>query len=102
MSKKIVTVIDVTIIVTREAKEATVIMTGKEEIVIVLTVKPSHIMWMKSIVALTSSPRATVAVALQAAAALVFTLTQMKSSKVTIIIVWTNPTWITRCMLARI
>eukprot|EP00957_Ditylum_brightwellii_P038923 2941088-Ditylum_brightwellii.AAC.1 len=44
MQIKIVTVIDVTIIVTREAKEATVVMTGKKEITIVLVTKASHTM----------------------------------------------------------
>eukprot|EP00957_Ditylum_brightwellii_P001068 84660-Ditylum_brightwellii.AAC.1 len=36
MQTKIVRVIDVTIIVTRETKEATVVMTGKKEIAIML------------------------------------------------------------------
>eukprot|EP00957_Ditylum_brightwellii_P006724 510744-Ditylum_brightwellii.AAC.1 len=43
-------------------------MTDKEEIAIVLTVKASHIMQRKNIVAPAPNPRVTVAVALQAAA----------------------------------
>eukprot|EP00957_Ditylum_brightwellii_P205858 15345754-Ditylum_brightwellii.AAC.1 len=43
MQTEIITVIDVTIIVTREAKEATVMMTGKKEIAIVLVTKASCI-----------------------------------------------------------
>eukprot|EP00957_Ditylum_brightwellii_P171096 13024542-Ditylum_brightwellii.AAC.1 len=39
MQTKIVTMIDVTIIVIREAKEATVMMTGKKKIAIVLVTK---------------------------------------------------------------
>eukprot|EP00957_Ditylum_brightwellii_P004319 327775-Ditylum_brightwellii.AAC.1 len=57
-----VTLIDVTIIVTRETKEAAVVMTGKEEIVILLVIKASHTMWRKSIVALAPDPRVAVAV----------------------------------------
>eukprot|EP00957_Ditylum_brightwellii_P185165 14100839-Ditylum_brightwellii.AAC.1 len=52
MQTKIVTVIDVTIILTREAEETTVVMTGKKEITIVLVTKASHTMWRKSVVAL--------------------------------------------------
>eukprot|EP00957_Ditylum_brightwellii_P162661 12386561-Ditylum_brightwellii.AAC.1 len=84
MPTNIITVIDVTIIMTREAKEATVVMTGKKEIVIVLVTKASHIMWRKSAVALAPdlSVAAAVAVTLQtaasfqAAAALVLVLCQ--------------------------
>ena len=44
MPTNIVTAIDVIIIMTRDAKEATSVMIGKEEIAIVLAVKASHIM----------------------------------------------------------
>eukprot|EP00957_Ditylum_brightwellii_P165971 12636528-Ditylum_brightwellii.AAC.1 len=47
MPTKIITVIDVSIILTREIKEATVVMTGKKEITIVLVTKASHIKWRK-------------------------------------------------------
>eukprot|EP00957_Ditylum_brightwellii_P123811 9437827-Ditylum_brightwellii.AAC.1 len=99
MPSKIITLIHVTIIVTREAKEVMVMMTGKEEIIIVLTVKVSHIMWRESVVTLAPNPRTALAVALQiatafqAAAALVLALTQIKASKVMIITMWTDPTW---------
>eukprot|EP00957_Ditylum_brightwellii_P069910 5309023-Ditylum_brightwellii.AAC.1 len=52
MQTKIVTVIDMTIIMTREAKEATVVMIGKKEIAIVPVTKASHTTWRKSAVAL--------------------------------------------------
>eukprot|EP00957_Ditylum_brightwellii_P029954 2267158-Ditylum_brightwellii.AAC.1 len=70
ISIKLVTLIDLTIIVTREAEEATVVMTGKKEIGIVLETKASQTMWRKSAVALAPDLRvaAAVAVALQAAA----------------------------------
>eukprot|EP00957_Ditylum_brightwellii_P039169 2962344-Ditylum_brightwellii.AAC.1 len=57
MPTKIVTVIDMTIIVMREAKEATFMMIGKKEIVIVLLTKASHIMLRKSVVALAPNLR---------------------------------------------
>eukprot|EP00957_Ditylum_brightwellii_P009287 702834-Ditylum_brightwellii.AAC.1 len=57
MQTQIVTVIDTTIIVTREAEEAIVVMTGKKEIAIVLVTKASHTMWRKSAVALTPDLR---------------------------------------------
>eukprot|EP00957_Ditylum_brightwellii_P184050 14019984-Ditylum_brightwellii.AAC.1 len=71
MQTKIVTAIDMTIIVTREAKEATVVMKGKKEIVIVLVAKASHTTWRKNAVALSPDLRVAAAVtaALQAAAA---------------------------------
>eukprot|EP00957_Ditylum_brightwellii_P085260 6484244-Ditylum_brightwellii.AAC.1 len=48
MKTKTVTVLDVTTIVTKEAKDATAMMTGKEEITIVLLIKASHITWRKT------------------------------------------------------
>eukprot|EP00957_Ditylum_brightwellii_P088001 6702405-Ditylum_brightwellii.AAC.1 len=70
MPTKMVTVIDMTIM-TRDAKETTVMMTGKKEIAIVLVTTASHIMWRKSTVALAPNLRATaaIAVALQVPAA---------------------------------
>eukprot|EP00957_Ditylum_brightwellii_P111541 8507832-Ditylum_brightwellii.AAC.2 len=59
---KIITAIDMAIIVTRKAKEVTVTMTGKEKINIVLTIKASHIMWRKSMVSLAPNPRVAVGV----------------------------------------
>eukprot|EP00957_Ditylum_brightwellii_P020834 1571136-Ditylum_brightwellii.AAC.1 len=81
MQTKIVTVIDVTVIMIREAKEATVVMTGKKEITIVLVTKASHTMWRKSAVTLAPNLRVAAAVAavLQATAALV--LCQTTASK---------------------
>eukprot|EP00957_Ditylum_brightwellii_P207080 15351387-Ditylum_brightwellii.AAC.2 len=70
MPTTIFTVIDMTITMTREAKEATVMMTSKEGIAIVMAVKASHSMWRKSIVALALDPRAAVAVTFQVAATL--------------------------------
>eukprot|EP00957_Ditylum_brightwellii_P195342 14883595-Ditylum_brightwellii.AAC.1 len=69
MSTKIVTVIDMTIIMTRGDEEATVLMTGKKEITIVLVTKASHTMWRKIAVIITPDLRvtATAAVAFQAA-----------------------------------
>eukprot|EP00957_Ditylum_brightwellii_P151728 11554199-Ditylum_brightwellii.AAC.2 len=66
-----VTVIDVTIIMTRKAKETTVRMTSEKEFAIVLIIKASHIMWRQSAITLNPNLKivATVAVALQAAAA---------------------------------
>eukprot|EP00957_Ditylum_brightwellii_P202437 15330174-Ditylum_brightwellii.AAC.1 len=101
MQAKIVTVIDTTIIVTREAKEATVVMTGKKEITIVLVTKASHTMWRKSVVALAPNLRvaATVTVTLQAAAnfqatvALILVLCQTTASKVMTITMRRTPTW---------
>eukprot|EP00957_Ditylum_brightwellii_P099573 7584780-Ditylum_brightwellii.AAC.1 len=84
MPTKIIAAIDATIIITKEAKEVAVVMTGKEEIVIILAIKASHIMQREIIVALVPNPRVAVAVALQAAAifqaaaALVLALCQIK------------------------
>eukprot|EP00957_Ditylum_brightwellii_P006582 499189-Ditylum_brightwellii.AAC.1 len=61
MQTKIVIVTDMTIIVAREAKEATVVMTGKKEIAIMLVTKASHTTWRKSAVALTPNLRVTAA-----------------------------------------
>eukprot|EP00957_Ditylum_brightwellii_P161935 12329514-Ditylum_brightwellii.AAC.1 len=96
MPTKTVTVIDVTIIMTREAKEATVVMTDKKEIVIMLVTNVSHIMWRKSAIALAPALRvvAAVAVALQATAALVLVLCQMTAREVMKITMWRAPTWI--------
>eukprot|EP00957_Ditylum_brightwellii_P039086 2954547-Ditylum_brightwellii.AAC.1 len=91
--------IDMTIIMTREAKEATVMMTSKKEIAIMLAIKASHTMWTKGIVTLVPNPRVAVAAALQvtatfqAADALVLALIQMKISVVKIITMWRNSTW---------
>eukprot|EP00957_Ditylum_brightwellii_P100848 7685988-Ditylum_brightwellii.AAC.1 len=90
MQTEIVTVIDVTIIVTREAEEATVVMTGKKEIAILLVTKASCTMWRKSAVALSPDLKVAAAVAaalqataaFQAVAALVLVLCQMTTSKV--------------------
>eukprot|EP00957_Ditylum_brightwellii_P104661 7975664-Ditylum_brightwellii.AAC.2 len=90
MSTKIITSIDLTIIVIREAKEVTIMMTGKEEVAIVLAIKVKHIMWRKHVTALALAPRVAVIVtaALQAAAvfqtdfAFALALAQMKASKV--------------------
>eukprot|EP00957_Ditylum_brightwellii_P076804 5838366-Ditylum_brightwellii.AAC.1 len=90
-----------TIIVTREAKEATVMMTVKKEITIMLVTKASQIMWRKSTVALAPDLRvaATIAVALQTAAsfqavaALVLILCQTTAKKVMTITMWRTPTW---------
>eukprot|EP00957_Ditylum_brightwellii_P007517 568498-Ditylum_brightwellii.AAC.1 len=68
-----------TIIVTREAKEATVVMTGEKEIAIVLVTKTSRIMRRRSTVAL--APNLSVTATLQAAAALVLILCQTTASK---------------------
>eukprot|EP00957_Ditylum_brightwellii_P194489 14813309-Ditylum_brightwellii.AAC.1 len=57
MPTQIVTVMDVTIIMTREANEDTVVMAGGKEITIVLVIKNSHIMWRKIEVALAPNPR---------------------------------------------
>eukprot|EP00957_Ditylum_brightwellii_P114438 8724640-Ditylum_brightwellii.AAC.1 len=89
MQTNIVTVIDVTIIVTRETKEATVMITGKKKISIVLVTKASHTMWRKSAVAPAPNLRVTAAVkaalqaaaAFQAAATLVLVLCQIPASK---------------------
>eukprot|EP00957_Ditylum_brightwellii_P044667 3386485-Ditylum_brightwellii.AAC.1 len=101
MQTKIVMVIDVTIIVIREAKEVTVVITGKKEIAIVLITKASHTMWRKSAVALAPNLRvvATVTAALQAAAtfqataALVLVFYQTTASKVMTTTMWRTPTW---------
>eukprot|EP00957_Ditylum_brightwellii_P064029 4857200-Ditylum_brightwellii.AAC.1 len=95
METKIVTVIDVIIIMTREAKDATVMMTGKKEIAIVLVTKASHITWRKSAVALAPNLRVavTVAAALQAASALVLVLCQITASKVMTTTMYRIPTW---------
>eukprot|EP00957_Ditylum_brightwellii_P170958 13012851-Ditylum_brightwellii.AAC.1 len=101
MSTKNVTVKGMTIIVTREAKEATMAMTGKKHITIVLGTKTSHTMWRKSTVALAPNIRVadTIVVALQAAAtfqaaaALVLVLCQITASKVMLITMWRIPTW---------
>eukprot|EP00957_Ditylum_brightwellii_P052258 3963568-Ditylum_brightwellii.AAC.1 len=63
MQTKIITVIDVTTIVTREVKEATVVMTGEKEIDIMLVTKASHTTWRKSAVALAPNLRVAAAVA---------------------------------------
>eukprot|EP00957_Ditylum_brightwellii_P130116 9924746-Ditylum_brightwellii.AAC.1 len=89
MPTKIVTVIDVTIIMIREAKEATVVMTGEKEIAIVLVTKTSHIMWRKSTVALAPDLKVSAAIAatiqatadFQAAAAPVLALCQTTASE---------------------
>eukprot|EP00957_Ditylum_brightwellii_P002480 190270-Ditylum_brightwellii.AAC.1 len=86
MPTKIVIVIDMTTIVTRKAKEATVVMAGKKEITIMLVIKASHTIWRKSVVVLAPNLRvtATVAAALQAtvafqaAATPIFTLCQTR------------------------
>eukprot|EP00957_Ditylum_brightwellii_P173834 13234091-Ditylum_brightwellii.AAC.1 len=80
---------------TREAKEATVVMTGKKEIAIVLVIKASHTMWRKSAVTLAPNLRvaATVAAAFQAAAALVLVLCQTIASKVMITTMWRIQAW---------
>eukprot|EP00957_Ditylum_brightwellii_P164119 12495833-Ditylum_brightwellii.AAC.1 len=101
MPTKIVTVIDVTIIVTREANEATAVMIGEKEIAIGLITKASHTMWRKSTVTLAPDLRVavTVAVALQAAAAFQGTaalnliLCQTTTSKVMAITMWRTPAW---------
>eukprot|EP00957_Ditylum_brightwellii_P003416 258830-Ditylum_brightwellii.AAC.1 len=101
MPIKIVTVIDVTIIMTREAKEATVVMRGKKEIAIVLVTKASHIIWRKSAVTLAPALRvvAAAAVALQATAAfqataaLIIVLCQMTAREVMKITMWRSPIW---------
>eukprot|EP00957_Ditylum_brightwellii_P133097 10148634-Ditylum_brightwellii.AAC.1 len=89
MQTEIVTVINVSIIMTREAVEATVVITGKKEIDIVLVTKASCIMWRKSAVALAPDLRVAAAVTaalqtaatFQATAALVLVLCQMTASK---------------------
>eukprot|EP00957_Ditylum_brightwellii_P092000 7003984-Ditylum_brightwellii.AAC.1 len=63
MQTKIVTVIGMTIIMTREAKEAIVVMTGKKEISIVLVTKASYTIWGESAVAFTPNLRVAAAVA---------------------------------------
>eukprot|EP00957_Ditylum_brightwellii_P058521 4437484-Ditylum_brightwellii.AAC.1 len=86
---------------TREAKEATVMMTGKKEISIMLITKASHTMWRKSTVALAPNLRVAVTVAFQAAATfqaaaalvLVFALCQITASKVMTITMLRTPTW---------
>eukprot|EP00957_Ditylum_brightwellii_P077733 5906670-Ditylum_brightwellii.AAC.1 len=89
MQTKIITVIDMTIIVIREVNEATIMMISKKEIAIILVTKTSHTMWRKSTVALAPNLRVAAAVAaalqaadaLQAAAVLVLVLCQMTASK---------------------
>eukprot|EP00957_Ditylum_brightwellii_P027652 2090401-Ditylum_brightwellii.AAC.1 len=89
MQTEYVTVIDVAVIVTSEAKEATVVMTDEKEIAIMWVTKASSTMWKKSAVALAPDLRvaAVVAAALQATAAfqaaatLVLVLCQMTASK---------------------
>eukprot|EP00957_Ditylum_brightwellii_P104402 7951423-Ditylum_brightwellii.AAC.1 len=61
---------------TKEVEEATVMITGKKEISIVLVTRASHIMWRRSTVALTLALNLRVAAAFQAAAALVLVLCQ--------------------------
>eukprot|EP00957_Ditylum_brightwellii_P108153 8251161-Ditylum_brightwellii.AAC.1 len=63
MITKVITVIYMTVILTREAKEATVMMTGKKEISVVLVTNASHTMWRKSAVALAPNLRVAVTVA---------------------------------------
>eukprot|EP00957_Ditylum_brightwellii_P009682 729598-Ditylum_brightwellii.AAC.1 len=66
---------------TKEVEEATVVMIGKKEIVIVLVTRASHIMWKKSTVALALALRVAAALpaaaAFQAASALVLALCQV-------------------------
>eukprot|EP00957_Ditylum_brightwellii_P061775 4687803-Ditylum_brightwellii.AAC.1 len=83
------------IIVTREAKKATVMMTGKREITIVLVTKASHTTWRKSAVALAPNLRVAVAVAaaFKVAAALVLVLCQTTASEVMTTTMWRTPTW---------
>eukprot|EP00957_Ditylum_brightwellii_P160532 12220710-Ditylum_brightwellii.AAC.1 len=78
MQTKTVTVIDVTIIVTKKAKEAAVMMTGKKEITIVLV---------------TLVPNLRAVAALQAATAPVLVLCQTTASKVTTTTMWMTLTW---------
>eukprot|EP00957_Ditylum_brightwellii_P010890 825194-Ditylum_brightwellii.AAC.1 len=99
---KIITVIDVTIIVTRKAKEATVMMTGKKEIAIVLITKASHTMWRKSTGALAPDLRVTAKVVVTPQATVAFqcscscscfALCQTTASEVMTITMWRTPTW---------
>eukprot|EP00957_Ditylum_brightwellii_P206568 15349035-Ditylum_brightwellii.AAC.1 len=57
MQTKFITVIGMTIIVTREAKEVAVAMTGKKEIAIMLVTKASCTIWRKSTVDLAPNLR---------------------------------------------
>eukprot|EP00957_Ditylum_brightwellii_P135930 10367544-Ditylum_brightwellii.AAC.1 len=80
MSANLVTLTSMSIIMTKEIEEATVVMIGKKEITIVLATRASHIMWKRSTVALAPNPRVAAALpaaaAFQATAALVLVLCQ--------------------------
>eukprot|EP00957_Ditylum_brightwellii_P171018 13018667-Ditylum_brightwellii.AAC.1 len=95
MQTQIVTVIDVTIIVTKEVEEATVMMTGKKEIAIMLVTKASYTTWRKSAVTLAPNLRAIDAdtAAFQAAATLILILCQSIATKVMTTTMWRTPTW---------
>eukprot|EP00957_Ditylum_brightwellii_P127539 9725849-Ditylum_brightwellii.AAC.1 len=86
MPTKIITVIDVIITMTREAKEVAATTSDKEEIATVVAINASHITWRKHIVALAPDPRDSVivAVSLQAASTLVLVLplAQMRARSV--------------------
>eukprot|EP00957_Ditylum_brightwellii_P040411 3058011-Ditylum_brightwellii.AAC.1 len=92
---------------TREAKEAAVMMTGKKKIAIMLVTKASHTMWRKSRVALAPNLRVTVTVAValqdtatfQAVASLALVFCQITASKVMTTTMWRTPTW--TCMKER-
>eukprot|EP00957_Ditylum_brightwellii_P065230 4947181-Ditylum_brightwellii.AAC.1 len=97
MSANLVTLTSMSIIMTKEVKEATVVMIDKKEITIVLVTRASHTMWRRSTVALAPNPRVAATlpatVAFQAAAALVLVLCQVTTRGVMITTMWRIPTW---------
>eukprot|EP00957_Ditylum_brightwellii_P074852 5688356-Ditylum_brightwellii.AAC.1 len=88
---------------TKEVKDATVMMIGKKEIPIVLVTRDSHIMWRRSTVALALAHNPRVAAALPAAATfqataplalvLILVLCQVTARGATITTMWMTPTW---------
>eukprot|EP00957_Ditylum_brightwellii_P162070 12339024-Ditylum_brightwellii.AAC.1 len=97
MPASLVTLTSMSIIMTKEVEEATVVMIGKKEIAIMLVTKASHIMWMRSTVVLAPKPRGVAALpataAFQASAVLVLALCQGTSRGVTITTIQRTPTW---------
>eukprot|EP00957_Ditylum_brightwellii_P156066 11878684-Ditylum_brightwellii.AAC.2 len=97
MSANLITLTSMSIIMTKEVKEAMVVMIGKKEIDIVLVTMASHIMWRRSTVTLALNPRVAAtfqaAAAFQAAATLVLILSQVTARGVTITAMWRIPTW---------
>eukprot|EP00957_Ditylum_brightwellii_P001318 103594-Ditylum_brightwellii.AAC.1 len=84
---------------TKEVKEAMVVMIGKKEIITVLVTRASHIMWRRSTVTLALvldlrvAAALPVAAAFQAAAVLVLVLCQVTARGAMITTIWRTPTW---------